>query len=190
MARRLGTLGNDTLNNGTSGDDQFFTGAGHDTVQGSAGNDSYNLGFAGSASYWRFGFHDSDTLDYRGLWTSAGAASNNAVRIEADLALGQISKYGSTGALLGRDTVIGVDNLVGTAGDDVLKGRSNWDFEDFRGSAGNDQIDGRGGEDQANYSDAAQSGMRVDVDRHHGAERDDGDFHRLADAEPDDEQRD
>jgi len=53
MAKITGTTGNDNLNNGTTGNDQFYTSDGADTVQGTAGSDIYNFGFASSTSYWR-----------------------------------------------------------------------------------------------------------------------------------------
>jgi len=163
MAIIKGGSGNDSLTSGTAGADQFSTGAGNDTVQATAGNDSYNLGYASSTSYWRYGFNDYDTLDYSTVWSSALLPSATSVKITADLELGTIQKFNSGGTLLGTDTVIGLDNLAGTAASDTLSGRNFWDSEDFRGRAGNDTINGRGNEDSANYSEATSAGITVNL---------------------------
>jgi Ca2+-binding RTX toxin-like protein len=155
MAIIKGSSAADSLSNGTAGADQFITGTGGDYVQATAGNDSYNLGYASSASYWRYGFNDFDTLDYRNAWSSAGLASNTSLKITVDLELGTIKKFDSGGTLLGTDTVIGVDAVWGTQASDTISGRNFWDSETFRGLGGNDTINGRGNEDTAEYGDAA-----------------------------------
>lgn len=156
MARFKGGSGNDSSyfhadgqwrSLGTEGDDQFYTGAGSDYVAASGGNDSYRLGYATSTSYWRFGFVDSDRLDYSQLANVLGVAPEWDVSIVADLAAGTIRKLGSGGALLGTDTVSGLDTLQMTHGSDSVVGRDWWDFEEFQPGRGNDTIDGRGGED-------------------------------------------
>lgn len=161
MAVINGWTGNDSLTNGTVDDDQFHTGNGGDYVQATAGSDSYNLGYKASASYWRFGFSDYDTLDYRYAWSSAGLASDVGLRVLADLELGTIKKFGSGGTLLGTDTVLGVDAINGTQANDSFSGRNFWASEEFRGYGGNDTINGRGGEDSASYSYAGKSGISV-----------------------------
>lgn len=161
MALIKGSTGNDNLSNGTFESDQFYTGNGHDYVQATAGSDSYNLGYTASSSYWRYGFSDYDTLDYRYAWSSAGLASDVGLRVVADLELGTIKKFSSTGVLLGTDTVLGVDAINGTQANDSFSGRNFWASEDFRGYGGNDTINGRGGEDSASYSYASQSGISV-----------------------------
>jgi len=164
MAKITGTTGNDNLTNGTTGNDQFYTGDGNDYVQGTAGNDSYNLGFASSTSYWRYGFSDFDTLDYRYTWSSYGLANETSLRIIVDLELGTIKKLNaSSGATLGTDTVSGADGVYGTQGNDSFKGRDFWASESFRGFGGNDTIDGRGNEDLSEYYNANTSGITVNM---------------------------
>jgi Ca2+-binding RTX toxin-like protein len=154
MAIIKGTSGADSLTSGTSGADQFSTGVGGDYIQATAGNDSYNLGYASSTSYWRYGFNDFDTLDYRYTWNSAGLSSSTGLKITVDLELGTVKKYSSGGTLLSTDTVVGVDAIYGTQASDTISGRNFWTYESFRGVGGNDTINGRGNEDNADYSDS------------------------------------
>ncbi|RYY93248.1 MAG: hypothetical protein EOO24_27210, partial [Comamonadaceae bacterium] len=161
MATITGSTGSDSLTNGTSGADTIATGAGDDYVQASGGSDSYVLGYRSSAQYLRYGHGDFDTVDYRYVWNNLGLASATDVRIVADLQAGTVVKFGSAGTALGTDTLVGVDRLYGTHGNDVLRGRDSWSYEQFRGHGGNDTIDGRGGEDSASYSSAGVAGIRV-----------------------------
>lgn len=167
MATVRGTTGNDNLSsNGTSSDDLFLTGVGSDTVAASGGNDLYRLGYANSAHYWRFAFNDFDAVDYRGLWSQLGLARAADVSLVADLQAGTIQKIGAGGTVLGTDTFVGLDAIWATAGNDQLRGRDFWDFEEFRPGAGNDTIDGRANEDGVNYAwDATTSGIDVDLGR-------------------------
>lgn len=162
MANIFGTTINDTLS-GTNADDTFATGLGGDFVNASAGSDSYNFGFKSSTSYWRNTFNDYDSLDYRNAWQSYGFASATDLKIVVDLQLGTIQKLNAAGTLLHTDTVVGVDAVYGTAGNDVMRGRNAWDFDEFRPFGGNDTIDGRGGNDAAVYSNHASNGITVNL---------------------------
>lgn len=155
MAIYTGSTGNDNVLTGnlTSSADTVSTGHGNDYVQGTGGGDSFILGYASTLSYFRFGYGDFDTLDYRFVWNSMGLSTNN-VRIVADLEAGTVRKFGGT-TLLSTDTVRGVDALRGTENNDTISGRNNWSYEEFWGYAGNDSINGRGGEDAVNYSHSA-----------------------------------
>jgi Ca2+-binding RTX toxin-like protein len=163
MATIFGTINNDSLTNGTNGNDTFITSLGSDYVQATAGNDTFNLGFPKSASYWKNSFNDFDTVDYRYAWSSYGFAAATDVKIVVDLALGTIQKLNGAGALLHTDTVIGIDSVYGTSASDTMYGRNFWDYEEFRGFGGNDFIDGRGGTDGVNYANAASSGISVNL---------------------------
>jgi len=86
--------------------------------------------------------------------------------IEADLAAGTVVGDASVGT----DTVAGVNGIVGSAFDDVLRGGSDLDigerfsFELFDGGAGDDDIDGRGGLDLLDFTDgSSQSGIDLDL---------------------------
>ncbi len=162
MATIFGTTINDTLS-GTADSDTFATGLGSDFVSASAGNDSYNFGFKTSSQYWRSTFNDYDFLDYRNAYTSYGFASATGLKIVVDLQLGTIQKLNAAGALLHTDTVVGLDAVYGTAGNDVMRGRNAWDLDEFRGFGGNDTIDGRGGNDVVNYSNQTLNGITVNL---------------------------
>ena len=173
MARFRGSSGNDSSylqpdglwrNTGTAEDDQFLTGTGNDYVAASGGSDSYLLGYTSSASYWRFGFVDSDHLDYRGLWNALGLATDKDLRLIVSLEQGTIQKRGVGGTLLGTDTVSGLDTLTMTGGNDSVSGRDYWDYEEFRGAGGSDTIDGRGNEDAVSYSDNDNCVVRSDLE--------------------------
>lgn len=151
MANIFGSTGNDTITSGTRTEDMVATGAGNDYVQASAGSDTYNLGYKTSSSYVRYGYNDFDTLDYRYVWSSLGLATSASVTFDIDLQLGTALKYDGSG-LLGTDTISGVDAVRGADGNDTIKGRDVWSYEEFRGHGGDDYIDGRGGEDNVNYS--------------------------------------
>ncbi|WP_300341735.1 calcium-binding protein, partial [Accumulibacter sp.] len=172
MATIFGSTGDDSnvggtpnLANGTTGNDTFLTSLGNDFVGASAGNDSYNLGYKSSTSYWRYGFNDFDTLDYRNAWSSFALPDASSLRINADLELGTIKKLNAAGTVvLATDSVVGVDRIVGTAGDDTLLGRNFWTYEEFRGHGGNDLINGRGNEDAVSYvNEATTAGITVNL---------------------------
>ena len=135
MATILGSINNDNLYNGTTGNDSFITSLGSDYVQATAGNDSYNLGYAKSASYWKITFRDFDSVDYRYAWNSYGFASDTALKIVADLQLGTVRKLSAAGTLLNTDKLIGADGVWGTPAADKFYGRDFWDFEQFYGFA-------------------------------------------------------
>ena len=172
MATIFGSTGDDSnvggtpnLGSGTTGNDTFLTSLGSDFVGTSAGNDTYYLGYKSSTSYWRFGFNDFDTLDYRNAWSSFALPNASSLRINADLELGTIKKLNAAGTVvLATDSVIGVDRIVGTAGDDTLLGRNFWTYEEFRGHGGNDLINGRGNEDAVSYvNEATTAGITVNL---------------------------
>jgi hypothetical protein len=172
MATIRGSTGRDSnlespfnLSNGTAGSDTFLTDLGNDFVGArSAGNDTYNLGYRSSTSYWRHGFNDFDTLDYRDAWSVFSRPNAGSLRIAVDLELGTIRKLNAAGTVLATDTVIGVDAIVGTSANDSLLGRNFWSYEEFRGRGGDDLINGRGGEDTVSYLyDVSTSGITVNL---------------------------
>jgi Ca2+-binding RTX toxin-like protein len=125
----LANLGNDTLNggagndrlDGSDGDDVLNGDAGDDTLIGGLGVDTLNGG------------EGNDTADYSG-----GGA------VGLDLANGTVS-----GAATG-DTLISIENVTGSAQDDILVGDGN--ANTFAGGAGADLLVGQGGLDTADYS--------------------------------------
>ncbi|QEL21585.1 hypothetical protein FQV39_02550 [Bosea sp. F3-2] len=102
--------GNDRLIGGR-GDDFLFGGAGNDTLVGGEGNDLLDGG------------DGTDTVDY----------SAEAAGITVDLSTGKANGNG-----IGRDTLVGIENVIGGAGNDVLIGNDLANTLD--GGAGNDRI--------------------------------------------------
>ena len=120
----LGNGGDDFLDGG-SGDDQVHGGAGDDVVAGDAGDDLLS---GGAGDDLIVGGEGTDTVTY------AGSASGVQVDLEAETATGE-----------GDDTVIGVENVVGSSHDDTLAGDAGANVID--GGSGDDSISGGGGGD-------------------------------------------
>jgi Ca2+-binding RTX toxin-like protein len=83
----------------------------------------------------------------------------SAITVDLNLAEGQIQDgYGNV------DTVIGIEEFVGTIYDDTLRGSdaNPSGQESFNGQRGNDLIDGRGGYDEISYADDIR-GVVVDL---------------------------
>jgi hypothetical protein len=97
--------------------------AGDDTISGLAGNDVID-GAAGSD------------------WTSYGVAGE---AVTVDLAAG-IARGGSAS---GTDTLISIENVIGSGLDDVIFGSAGSNI--LHGGAGSDRLDGRDGSDTASY---------------------------------------
>jgi len=105
---------------GGGGRDQLIGLAGSDTLDGGSNEDLIEIPrFIG------------DAVDY----LDSGAAS-----VTVDLALGRAED-----GLGGIDTLIGIEDIIGTSGNDTLLGDSG--RNGFRGFGGNDLIDGRGNTD-------------------------------------------
>ncbi|MBC6981701.1 calcium-binding protein [Caulobacter sp. 17J80-11] len=113
-----GFAGDDTLR-GLGGDDELQGGAGDDVLMGGAGDDRLDGGV---------GF---DAASY------ADAASGVTV------SLGVTGPQATGGA--GRDTLVGIEDLVGSAFADVLTGDAGNNI--LAGGAGDDVLDGSGGDD-------------------------------------------
>jgi Ca2+-binding RTX toxin-like protein len=111
-----------TFNDALSGDNNNNTingGDGDDTLNGRDGNDTLDGG------------NGFDTADY----------SSSTVSVNVDLGAGTASGNGN-------DTLISIENILGSAQSDILTGDAN--SNDITGGDGNDQIDGRGGIDTIN----------------------------------------
>jgi Ca2+-binding RTX toxin-like protein len=112
----FGRAGNDKLTGGTASD-TIFGGSGNDTIDGGAGIDTAN--------------YRDDAFD------GAGASTHG---VTASLTTGKATdNWGN------KDTLIGIENLGGSAFADTLTGDGNRNI--LRGEAGDDELDGRGGND-------------------------------------------
>jgi serralysin len=114
-----GNRGNNLLD-GRSGNDVLLGGSGNDTLIGGAGNDTLNGG-AGS-----------DTASYLG--STSGVTVSLA-----------ISSQQNTGTSTGYDTLVSIENLIGSSYGDRLTGSSASNLIDA--GSGNDRIDAGSGND-------------------------------------------
>ncbi|WP_298862059.1 calcium-binding protein [uncultured Sulfitobacter sp.] len=116
---------------GTNGGDRITGDAGNNIFEGRGGNDSL------------FGGAGSDTADY--------ASSGGFVNVS--LKSGFVGGGGGSHAI--GDTFDSIENLHGSAGDDLLSGDAGDNI--LRGRAGGDVLNGNGGSDTADYTDSAGS---------------------------------
>ncbi len=128
-----GGYGNDTLIGGT-GDDTLYGSYGNDTLVGGAGNDKL---YGGDGDDVLQGGAGTNVLD-GGLGTDTVSYADLAAGVNADLTTG-IATGGAT------DTLVSIENLIGSQHDDVLVGTSG--DNTIWGLDGNDTIDGKGGRD-------------------------------------------
>jgi Ca2+-binding RTX toxin-like protein len=136
-----GGAGNDALTgdananvlDGGAGNDALGGGAGNDTLTGGAGNDMLTGGAGDDAVT---GGDGTDTASYAG----------SAAGVTVDLAVTAAQATGGAGS----DTLATVENLVGSAHNDTLKGDATSNV--LTGGAGNDVLNGLGGTDTADYS--------------------------------------
>jgi Ca2+-binding RTX toxin-like protein len=141
-----GGAGDDDLN-GTDGDDALVGHAGDDTLSGGLGADLLLGGdgddalFGGAGDDTLVGGHGTDTADY--------AVSTAA--IGADLTAGRIAD-----GLGGVDTVISVENIVGTGHDDLIVGNDRANV--IVGGGGADTLTGGAGADVFVYRGPGEGG--------------------------------
>ena len=137
-----GEDGSDTIDGG-AGNDVIDGGAGDDLIDGAEGNDVLRGG------------DGNDTLDGNaGIDTVRYDAADAGVTVD----LSNTSAQDTGGS--GIDTVLNIENIIGSAFDDTLLGSSADNM--FEGGSGDDMIDGGAGDDTASYA-AAASGVAVDL---------------------------
>jgi len=133
----VGTLAGDTMIGGdagdflfgSDGDDSLMGGGGDDTLIGGAGDDRIDGGVG------------IDTVDY----------SDEVADLNIDFQSGE-----ALGTGIGLDEVFLVENVLGGAGNDVIRGDGQ--NNDFRGNDGDDVLRGFGGEDRL-YGGAGEDRM-------------------------------
>ncbi len=121
-----GATGNDVLS-GNDGNDVLIGLAGNDTLDGGNGNDVLRGGAGDDAL---IGGAGNDTASY----------SDAAAGVIVDLRLSGAQATGS-----GTDTLTGIENLTGSAFDDILSGDAGANLID--GGSGNDRVGGGDGDD-------------------------------------------
>jgi len=127
-----------------AGDDVLYGGAGNDTLYGGDGDDMLT---GGAGDDILDGGNGDDVADYRDA-TSGVTVDLNTTTAQA------------VGGGDGSDTLISIENIIGSSYDDVLTGDSGDNA--FMGGAGNDTLDGGDGSDTAYYGLAA-GGVTVDL---------------------------
>jgi len=140
----LGGIGNDRLD-GDDGSDILLGGEGNDHLDGGDGSDillggegTDNL-FGGTGADYFDGGEGTDTVHF-----------NENFAITADLSQGRATYINDAGVEV-VETLINIENLVGTAFDDVLIGDegTNW----LQGNAGADYFDGGEGIDTVQFNE-------------------------------------
>jgi Ca2+-binding RTX toxin-like protein len=157
----FGGEGNDTVDGG-DGNDRLEGDGGDDFVSGGTGNDVIVASLNDGDDYYDGG-SDSDTLDLSQIHTGANI----------DLTAGT-----ATGLDIGTDCLTGIENVIGTHGDDVITG--NDAFNILTGGGGNDIFVFRPAEPNAPLSEQVDLitdfdvGDKIDVTRIDGDEDEQG----------------
>ena len=157
----LGNEGNDTLYGGL-GDDELDGGAGDDQLKGGAGNDVLQGGVGRNTLD---GGSGRDTASFE--FAAAGIRAN-------------LDDPAESGNLVGQNTLVSIENLVGSnhddtltgdAGNNVLTGLAGNDTlngglgnDTLRGGPGADTLDGGPGTDTADYSESASGLLHTEGD--------------------------
>lgn len=134
----LGRSGNDGLQ-GRAGRDKLYGGAGDDNLQGGGGND---LLHGGAGNDLLAGGGGNDTASY--AWAAPDGIDGDLVAGNFGGVSVSLISNSATGAS-GTDTLISIENVFGSNGDDILQGNGASNL--LSGEDGNDQISGAGGDD-------------------------------------------
>ena len=130
-----GLAGNDRLS-GDAGDDTLYGGLGDDLLAGGIGDDALD---GGAGNDLLAGGAGDDVID-GGDGVDTVSYADDEAGVVIDLAVGEAS-----GDDVGTDTLIGIENVIGGAGNDTLIGDDAANVLD--GGLGNDTIDGGAGND-------------------------------------------
>ena len=138
----FGDDGNDTLDGG-DGNDLLAGGSGNDVLNGNWGDDILE---GGPGDDILNGFWGTDTASFAG--DAAG------VTVTLSIADDGTSSGTATGAATGNDTLLGIENVIGGDGNDVITGNAYSNV--MEGGAGDDVLDGGWGTDTASFASAMQ----------------------------------
>ncbi|HCQ21199.1 MAG: hypothetical protein AN481_13110 [Aphanizomenon flos-aquae LD13] len=166
--------GNDDIDGGT-GNDTLYGGYGNDTLYGRAGDDNLNgaedsdilYGDSGNDTLsggdrndTLGGLDRNDTLDGGDGNDTAdySYSTSSTSRISANLS-SKFAKIFRDRGFTKEDTLISIENIIGSSGNDTLVGDSGnnslqgrSDNDNLSGGEGNDTLDGGNGDDTADYS--------------------------------------
>jgi Ca2+-binding RTX toxin-like protein len=123
---------------GATGNDVLGGGDGNDTLIGLAGNDTLDGG--NGDDILRGGSGDDILIGGDGIDTASYSDGTSDVFVDLSLQGTQVDTLGG-----GRDTLTGIENIIGSAFNDTLYGDGG--ANRIEGGAGNDVINGRGGAD-------------------------------------------
>ena len=128
--------GNGSANNygGTASNDSIYGNNGNDTLNGGGGNDLID---GGNQNDLLIGGAGHDTL-IGGSGTDTASFADLSGYVNVDLTAGTAVNYSNLGALLGSDSLSGIENVIGTAMIDTIKGTSGNNL--LAGGDGNDQF--------------------------------------------------
>jgi len=147
-----GGAGNDTLN-GLGGNDRLDGGTGDDLLAGDDGNDTI-LGGDGNDTL-RGGTGVNTLTGGAGRDAASYSDATAAVRVDLGVSGAQATGAGGTDTLVGIEDLVGSafgDTLTGNSGDNVLSGGAGNDT--LTGLGGNDILDGGDGNDTVSYAGA------------------------------------
>jgi Ca2+-binding RTX toxin-like protein len=133
----IGRGGNDALN-GFDGADRLFGGAGADVLNAGSGDDEVFGGAGNDKVVGGSGLGDDHYDGEAGIDTVTYASATQPVTV--NLATGV-----ATGAEIGTDELVNIENAVGGAGNDTLTGKGG--ANTLNGAGGNDTMAGRNGND-------------------------------------------
>lgn len=136
--RLMGEDGRDTIH-GAAGSDNLFGGDDRDSITGGAGNDSLHGGLGDDTLDGGAG---TDTASYSNALPGApgeGLRAEGYGGVRVDLTIGRV-----TGSF-GTDTLISIENVFGTEGDDAITGNDQDNV--LAGKHGDDNLIGLGGDD-------------------------------------------
>jgi|CXWL01.1.fsa_nt_gi Ca2+-binding RTX toxin-like protein len=149
MATIIGTNSNNTLN-GTTSADMIIGRAGTDQLFGNGGNDLLNGGTQNDLLNGGLGI---DTADYSNLLISGTTYLGATAGVTVNLSLAGAQNTGGAGS----DTLVSIENLVGTNFNDALTGNSGTNLllslggnDTLNGGSGNDMLAGGLGNDTLN----------------------------------------
>jgi len=140
MANLFGNNSNNILT-GTASTDNLFGQSGNDQMSGLAGNDRLNGGVGNDRLDGGTGI---DTADYSSGVLGGQSFTGATAGVTVNLNLTGAQATGGAGS----DTLVSIENLIGTTFTDVLSGNSANNV--LLGLAGNDQIFGNAGSDVLN----------------------------------------
>jgi Ca2+-binding RTX toxin-like protein len=128
-----------------NGDDFLFGGNGDDRIYGNGGNDIIWGGYGNDL------INGGDGIDTAAYTDMTGS-------VIVDLAITTAQNTG----VYGRDTLVGIENLISGAGNDTLRGNAVANV--LSGQEGNDLLEGRAGNDTLNGGDGADTLLGGDGD--------------------------